>query len=358
MNILFVIGSLGGGGAEKNIIWLAKKFADIGYNIRILTICDNENEAYEIPSSITRVKASDETTIEHRWFDLIKQYKKYKSLRYDIIANNPDLVISFIDTCNLQVLISMIFSKVKIIVSERTDWRIHRINRRWKILRRILYPTASKVVCLSKPCFQDALSYKPKWRCAYIPNAVQKPKNIKKHKLRKKIIVCMSRLIKSKRVDHVISAFSKIVEKHDGFELIVIGFGPELSNLKKLCEKLKILHKVKFTGWINDPFPILEEAYMFLFASKYEAFGMVILEALCVGVPVVSYRYVSDPSILITDNVNGFLVEDGSISAMSEKALLLIENNDLHTRMSNECYKITNQFNEEKIFKMWSQIVI
>ena len=97
---------------------------------------------------------------------------------------------------------------------------------------------------------------------------------------------------------------------------------------------------------------------MFLFASKYEAFGMVILEALCVGVPVVSYRYVSDPSILITDNVNGFLVEDGSISAMSEKALLLIENSDLHTRMSNECYKITNQFNEEKIFKMWSKIVI
>ncbi len=104
----------------------------------------------------------------------------------------------------------------------------------------------------------------------------------------KKIVLVVARLEKEKNVAASIRAFAEIAKADAAAGLVVIGSGSERVPLENLAKELSIADKVVFEG-AQDPFPFYKVVDLFLLTSSYEGFGMVLVEALAAGCPVVSY---------------------------------------------------------------------
>jgi len=104
----------------------------------------------------------------------------------------------------------------------------------------------------------------------------------------KRIILMASRLEPEKDIERAIRVFSKVVESRDDVGLVVVGEGSERERLKAIAEGYGISHQVVFEPWTNDLVPYYKSTDLFLVTSKFEGYGMSIVEALAAGTPVLS----------------------------------------------------------------------
>ncbi len=104
----------------------------------------------------------------------------------------------------------------------------------------------------------------------------------------KKIILVVARLEKEKNVAASIRAFGEIAKADATAGMVIIGSGSQRVPLENLARELGIAERLVFEG-AQDPFPFYKVADLFLLTSSYEGFGMVLVEALAAGCPVVSY---------------------------------------------------------------------
>ena len=87
--------------------------------------------------------------------------------------------------------------------------------------------------------------------------------------------------------------------------------------------------------------------------SAYEGFGLVIVEAMTCGLPVVSFDCPCGPSDLINNGINGFLVKSGNIEDLADKLIYLIKHSEERKRMGNEAYRYSDKYSEENIMEQW-----
>ena len=130
-------------------------------------------------------------------------------------------------------------------------------------------------------------------------------------------LVTIARLGKEKNIPFLLRSFQKVAEQKPNARFILIGDGPERKNLEKEAKKLGILEKLVFTGYVDRSviFPLLKASKIFVFASKTETQGLVILEALSMKVPAVAVDAMGVSSVL-EDGQGGFLSpEDETVFA-------------------------------------------
>lgn len=132
-------------------------------------------------------------------------------------------------------------------------------------------------------------------------------------------IIAMGNLIKRKGFDRLIKAFAEVQDKRA--ILTIVGEGPERENLTQLITDQNLEDRVYLVGQLHNPFPTLKQADLFVMSSHYEGFGMVIAEALALGVPVVTVNIsgASDAmQILIGDNSAYGKIVENSIIGLTE----------------------------------------
>ncbi len=140
------------------------------------------------------------------------------------------------------------------------------------------------------------------------------------------IFLCVSRLHKIKNIDLIIKSFKKFNLKYSNSELRIIGVGSELKNLKNLTQELQINKNVKFLGkkLRSDMVNEYNSCNSFVYASSFETFGVIFVEAMALGRPIISLNCGSSDEI-ITDKT-GILVNNKSTEDMSEAMIYLFEN--------------------------------
>ncbi|MDF1535044.1 MAG: glycosyltransferase [bacterium] len=121
------------------------------------------------------------------------------------------------------------------------------------------------------------------------------------------VILGMGRLTKQKDFHTLIQAFAMVRKGRQG-RLMILGDGGDLESLKELAEKLGVAGDVEFPGFQKNPFPYLAGSSLFVLSSRWEGFGMVLVEALALGVPVVSTDCPSGPREILENGRYGFLV--------------------------------------------------
>lgn len=146
------------------------------------------------------------------------------------------------------------------------------------------------------------------------------------------IIIHISNFRPLKRVLDVIHVFNLVRQKRRA-RLILIGDGPDMPAAQKLTQNLGLVQEVTFLGQVDNVAPILALADVMLFPSTCESFGLVALEALACGVPVVASRSGGIPEVVEHGQV-GFLTEVGNVAEMAKYTLLLLENKDLKEKIS------------------------
>ena len=96
-----------------------------------------------------------------------------------------------------------------------------------------------------------------------------------------------------------------------------------------------------------------QESSIYICSSRFEGFGMTLIEAMSCGLPCVSFDCPHGPRNIITNNVNGYLVEPGNVEALAERICYLIEHEELRKEMGKAARKRAEDFREEKIMQQW-----
>ena len=350
MRILFVIDSLGHmGGAEKVLTMLANYFVSKEIDVRILTL-KASGILFDVNDNI-KVIGSEEIKKKGFMFDKFTMFvKQIWSINKVIRQENPDIVISFISAANILSIIASKIAKVPIVISEHSSYHRGVSGRFWKILRRLTYPFADKAIILTN---ED----KPKYHYVKDVSIIRNPLILENNHLnieRQKIILGVGRLEKVKGFDMLIKAFSKI--DNEGWKLLIAGEGSERNTLQNMVDNLNISDKVQLLGLKNNMELYYRKSSIYVLSSRSEGFPGGLCEALGYGCACIAFDCPTGPKEIISDGVNGVLVEKNSVDMLSYEMEKMMKNDSIRTRFSKEAVAISEKLDIEIIGDTWLSV--
>lgn len=169
-----------------------------------------------------------------------------------------------------------------------------------------------------------------------------------------RIITHISNFRKVKRIPDIIAIFNKI-QKEIPAKLMMVGEGPEKEKAEQLCRELGIQDKVIFFGNSNEIDTILCQTDLFLLPSKTESFGLVALEAMACGVPVISSNAGGLPEVN-KDGFSGYLSEVGDVNGMANNALKILKDQTDLDQFKKNALITAQQFDIKKILPLYEDL--
>ena len=162
-------------------------------------------------------------------------------------------------------------------------------------------------------------------------------------------LITVSRLGKEKNITFLLHSFAKLIETHPKTRLIIVGDGPEKKLLQELAKKLGISRKIIFTGYIERRhiFALLSLAKVFVFASKTETQGLVLLEAMAMKIPVVAVNGMGVCDVL-AGNTGGYLTKETKKSFVSH-VVTLLNNKTLYNKKVKEAAEKAQQLSAKNM---------
>lgn len=201
----------------------------------------------------------------------------------------------------------------------------------------------------------DRKNWPSKMKISVIPNFLPSMP-LQKSKLEKNIILAVGRLEKQKNFSSLIRLFSKVVKKHPDWILEIYGSGSEKNKLIEDIKRYHLVNNVFLKGSVKDITTVLIDSSMLVVTSQYEGFGVMIIEAMSCGLPVISYDCPCGPSDIIQDEENGFLVPVNDEETFAERICRLITDKKLREEMGNKAMIRSQAYKEALILNMWSNL--
>lgn len=168
----------------------------------------------------------------------------------------------------------------------------------------------------------------------------------------KNIILFLGSLVPYKGPDILLKAFSAVKKEIPDVELVFAGRGEMHEELVKLSKKLNIEENVKFSGFVDEDLkPVYYRAadiFCLPSTNMGESFGIVNLEAMACGIPIISSKLGGIPDI-VKDMENGILVKPGDSKSLADAMIFLLENEDIRKKMGTDGRKKVEEYSWEKI---------
>ena len=168
------------------------------------------------------------------------------------------------------------------------------------------------------------------------------------------IIVHSSNFRKVKRTDDVVRVFEK-VNKVIPTKLLFVGDGPERPYIESLARNSDAKKDIVFLGRQEEVEDIMAISDLFLLPSEYESFGLVALEAMAAGVPVISTNVGGLPEVNI-DGVTGFLSNVGDIDNMSDNIIKILSDENIYQEMKKNALDQAKKFDIENIVPQYVEL--
>jgi len=155
-----------------------------------------------------------------------------------------------------------------------------------------------------------------------------------------------------KNLSFLLQGLSRSSQKE--WALKIIGTGPDEEKLKGMAIQLGISDKIQWLGFKNEPFDSLEECTALLLTSRYEGFGLVLVEANAHGIPVISSNCLAGPEDIVIEGVNGYLFPEGDLSSFVNILDKLIRG-ELKFASPEEIAKTAERFSEDNYYQRFKE---
>lgn len=288
---------------------------------------------------------------------------KFKNAIQKIVDQNcPDIIIvadnglkgfmvSFLLKTKIPVLLEVHGSKAEIINRESSfiallKRKIHLIIKSFAITK------FDQVIFLSKKSAAEWGFYKAK----IIPNALSFEAD-ERSKLNSKIAITIGRHSYEKGLDRLLPIWKEVSLQNPDWKLKVYGdFTQETTFLKREIEKLQLQDSIELLLPVSDIEKVYKGASVFLMASRFEGFGMALLEAMSFGLPVISFDCPIGPGNLIENNVDGILIPDNDTESYARQLNFLIQNKEFQNQLGGNAVKKASNFSKDKIMLLWEEL--
>ena len=373
------------------IVYIVKSIAQLGGLDRVLTdkmnylseIKDHEILLITYEQGTHHISYPISNRIKHidlkiRFFTLCnkpiwKRLFMYLSMKFDFkkelkthIQNfQPDILICMTDSFPLLDIILQIPGNHKKIVENHVD-KCDYMKAPHYEQNKFLYPflwlfdqyiirqikKCDKFVVLTradyndwKKCIQNIeLIPNP---ITYIPNDISL--------LDAKKIISVGRLTHQKGYDLLIESWSIVSKKHPDWELYIYGDGSDRLVLESSINQKK-LSNIYLCKATHDIYNKYLDSSIFVMSSRYEGFGLVLIEAMSCGLPCISFDCPSGPAEIITHEYNGIIVENGNINKLADGICYLIENEVIRKEMGKNAKNSIFRYKKENIMSLWDNL--
>lgn len=357
MKVTLLIGSLTGGGAERVVCNLANYLADQGHEITVLTVSDKQT--YEIKDNVRHVVLYGESKskLPHMIINVIRLYRMNHYFRKE----NVDIYITFLPKLTKFILAQRRFIKCPIILAERADpgTFCNRSEKNRKMFKKY-YPHADGYIFQTKDArdYYEAQGIDVK-SSVVIPNAIN-PEFIKPQYKgeRRKAIVGAGRLTKQKNFSLLIRAFSEVSKQYPEYNLEIYGEGPLKGDLINEAQALGIAEKVKFQGYVKNLGDRIQDATLFVLSSDFEGMPNALMEAMALGLPVISTDCPAGGSkFLIEEKKNGLLVPINDEKKLTEAMMEILSDKKLRSTMGKNASLVCDKLEPRKIYGNWENYI-
>jgi len=371
MKIVYIYPALSTiGGADRVIVDKANYFAEkCGYEVYIVTAHQNgQNSFFSLSGKVNHIdlNVNFNEQYNHNFFArgfiylmLISRYRKRLSkllheLKADFTITTISRDIDFIHTIK--------DGSIKIAEAHSPKHYLRNLHRlqfkNWmyqisgKIFTRKLEKAAKKFAAFVVLTQNDADCWKDIRPCTVIPNSLpffpEKASNCQN-----KLIITVGRLYPEKGYERLIEAWAMVSPKHPDWKVRVYGVGILKDPLNKLIRKKGVVDTFFLEGATKNISEKYLESSFYIMGSIFEGFGMVLIEAMACGLPVIAFDCPVGPATIIKNQEDGFLVKNGDIEQFAQKICYLIENDEARIQMGEKARANVQRFNRELIMQKW-----
>ncbi|MFN3190365.1 MAG: glycosyltransferase [Aureliella sp.] len=366
--VALVIHALHGGGAERLISQLASRWAEL-HEVHLLTWSEVDSDQYELAAQIQRHSLGLLRESRGPVDALVSNLRRVKRLRSKLREIDPDLMLSFCDRTNIVALQASGGLRAAKWISEHSNPARQHLGRIWEKWRQRTYRNCDGCTVLTPDIAEWMSALISPDRIRVIPPSISLPPhldNLSKAASRgatplpqtltpdRKRILFVGRLSAEKRVDRLINAWKQLEAKLPEWELVLVGGGPEESNLRTRAREQT---RVIFTGWCDRPSRYYENADLFALPSDYEGFPVSLLEAMAHGLAGVATNSTKaleqinhpEPCVSIADQDDG--------KSLAEELLRLATDSELRSKRARLSRQRSSEFSWERIGPQWDRIL-
>lgn len=347
MRVLYVVnGILGSGGLERVLLHKASYMCDeYKYTIRILVLNEPLGKPFYPISPAVEVRHFYATGSAVEYF-----FKYRKGLRDAVEQFQPD-VVSICDDGFKGLLAPLLLPRARPALVYERHISLELMPSLWKKLAmRLLARLYDRFVLLTP-------SNEKEWRVAntvIIPNPLPEFQCGKPQK-RKKQILCIGTLCYRKGYDLLIEAWAIIASRYPEWSVKVYGSG-DASPYQALADSRNLTGRIEFHPPVADIGARYNESGIFVLPSRFEGFGMVLLEAMSFGMPCISFDCPSGPRDILTDGVDGLLVSAGDPVALANSIEDLIKHPERRKSLGQQARLSVRRYEIAKIAASWDQL--
>jgi glycosyltransferase involved in cell wall biosynthesis len=310
------------GGAERVALNLCKGLTDEGYEVDLVLVQATGELLDDVPAEVSVVD-----------LEASRVLASIGSLREYLSSREPDILYSMMTEPNVVSVVAhqIVATTTRLVLSEH-----NMLSRSSETLKDhlargaawLLYPFADSVVAVSEGVRDDLVAntrleyddvsriYNPV-DTEWIRERATEPVD---HEWLTdesvEVVLAGGRHEPQKGFDTLLDAFSHL--DRENVRLVLFGTGPETESLKERARALDIENRVSFPGFVENPYAYMATADLFVLSSEYEGFGLVLIEALACGCPVVSTDCESGPAEILEDGAFEQLVPVGDESALAD----------------------------------------
>jgi glycosyltransferase involved in cell wall biosynthesis len=309
MKIVFAIKSMdtSKGGAERVLADVTAGLKQRGHDVSVLTFDPPGGVSfYPLAPGIHRICLGiGDTRGKTSWPDAVK---RMMTLRQNIQAEKPDIVIGFMHSMFVPLSFSLAGTGIPVIASEHIVPEHYRTRRFEFFLLLASSFFFKRMTVLSKKIGRSYPSIL--WpKTIVITNAVMRPENIPpRQETGRHIILTVGRLEPQKDQHILIRAFQTLAAEYPQWDVHIVGEGALKDELQSLIRSAGLEGRVFLKDTTPDIFSVYAHADIFALPSRYESFGLAAAEAMICGVPAVAFADCPGVNELIHDGQNGFLV--------------------------------------------------
>lgn len=367
---------LGYGGIEKCITNLANLISN-DYEVEIISTYKIDDEpAYKLNKNVKVTYLIDKyKPNREEWKQSIKKIKPitflketYKALLVLFLRRTK--TIQAIKKCDSDIIISTryLFNNwLGEYASKKTykiGWEHNHHHQDVNYIKKVVNSTRNldKLVLVSdslRSFYKKKIKSKNyKCKCVYIPNMLDSVPD-KVSKLDKKNLISIGRLSREKGYTDLIEVFKLVHNERPEWHLDIIGDGSEKNKIVDMIYLNKLTEAVSVHGYLKKDKidKLLNTSSIYLMTSYTESFGIVLIEAMSHGVPCIAFSSAEGANDLITNDENGYLIENRDFNKMAKKIIELIDNPKKRKKLGENGRKISLNYTSDKVKDNWIKLL-
>ncbi|MCR4789339.1 MAG: glycosyltransferase [Lachnospiraceae bacterium] len=356
MKLAIYISGMRKGGTERKVANLANYMSEKGHDVVLVNAYRFDDE-FAVNESVKRLTCEPDAT-ELPGSRIGNYRARFNALKDIWLKERPDAILSFIGKTNIMTLLTSKGLGIPVAVGVAGDPNEEYYSPVLKFLARNLFKRADAVILQTK----RSMSFFPEKvrnKAVIMRNPVSADFDIDRYEgERDKTVVTLGRIDENKNHSLIIDAFAEIADKYPEWKVIIYGEGPLKETLEDRVKGLGLSDKILFPGYTNDVVGVLKKAGVFVLSSNTEGSPNALIEAMMLGVPVISTDCpCGGPGELIRDGENGLLIPVNDRAKMQESLQKIFDNCHFSDQIGRKSSATRDIYSPKKVFGAWEELL-